>query len=57
MLVTLLIPPFAIGLGVLFLGERLGLEAWLGFALIAVGLAITDGRLLDRARGLVKTKT
>ncbi len=50
MLVTLLIPPFAVGLGVLFLGERLGIEAWIGFGLIAVGLAITDGRLLARLR-------
>lgn len=47
MLVTLLIPPFAIGLGVLVLGERLGLEAWIGFAIIALGLAVTDGRLLS----------
>lgn len=46
MLVTLLIPPFAISLGVAFLGESLGLEAWIGFGLIAIGLAITDGRLL-----------
>jgi drug/metabolite transporter (DMT)-like permease len=46
MLVTLLIPPFAIGLGVLFLGEQLGLEAWGGFGLIAVGLVITDGRVV-----------
>ena len=45
MLVTLLIPPFAIGLGVLFLGERLGSEAWVGFAIIAAGFAVTDGRL------------
>ena len=50
MLVTLLIPPFAIGLGVVFLGERLGLEAWVGFAIIALGLAVTDGRLLARFR-------
>ena len=54
MLVTLLIPPFAIGLGVVFLGERLGLEAWLGFGLIALGLAITDGRLLAGARRLMR---
>ena len=47
MLVTLLIPPFAIALGVVFLGERLSVEAWLGFAIIAVGLAITDGRVLQ----------
>jgi drug/metabolite transporter (DMT)-like permease len=48
MLVTLLIPPFAIALGVLFLGERMGPEAWLGFAIIAVGFAVTDGRLFAR---------
>lgn len=48
MLVTLLIPPFAIGLGVIFLGERLGPEAWAGFGLIAVGLIITDGRVLAK---------
>lgn len=47
MLVTLLIPPFAIGLGVLFLGERMGPEAWVGFAIIAVGFAVTDGRLFS----------
>lgn len=53
MLVTLLIPPFAIGLGVAFLGERLGVEAWVGFGLIAIGLLITDGRVLARARMLM----
>ena len=57
MLVTLLIPPFAIGLGVIFLGEQLGLEAWIGFGLIAVGLAITDGRLVDRLRKLLGYRT
>mgnify|MGYP000741498167 CR=1 FL=1 len=50
MLVTLLIPPFAIGLGVVFLGERLGAEAWIGFGIIAVGFAVTDGRLLAGTR-------
>ncbi len=48
LLVTLLIPPFAIGLGVLFLGERLASEAWFGFAVIALGFAVTDGRLVRR---------
>lgn len=48
MLVTLLIPPIAVGLSVTFLGEKLGYEALAGFGIIAVGLAITDGRLLDR---------
>ena len=45
MLVTLLIPPFAIALGAVFLDEALGREAWIGFGLIALGLVITDGRL------------
>lgn len=45
MLVTLLIPPFAIGLGAVFLGERLDTSAWIGFAIIALGLVVTDGRL------------
>lgn len=47
LLVTLLIPPFAIGLGVLFLGEQMGPEAWIGFAIIAFGFAVTDGRLFS----------
>lgn len=46
MLVTLLIPPIAVGLSYTFLGERLGSEAGYGFLLITIGLAITDGRLL-----------
>jgi drug/metabolite transporter (DMT)-like permease len=50
MLVTLLIPPIAVALSFTFLGERMGSEAWIGFGLIAVGLAITDGRLLDWLR-------
>lgn len=45
MLVTLLIPPFSIGLGALFLGERIGAEAYIGFGIIIVGFAVTDGRL------------
>lgn len=47
LLVTLLIPPFAIGLGVMFLGEQMGLEAWIGFTVIALGFAVTDGRLFS----------
>ena len=45
LLVTLLIPPFAVGLGVLFLGERMELEELIGFAIIGLGFAVTDGRL------------
>ncbi len=48
MLVTLLIPPFAIGLGVLFLDEQLGANALIGFTVVALGFAVTDGRLFER---------
>jgi len=48
MLVTLLIPPIAVGLSVTFLGETLEPSALVGFVLITIGLAITDGRLLAR---------
>jgi drug/metabolite transporter (DMT)-like permease len=50
MLVTLLIPPFAIALGAGFLGEKLPSIAWLGFAVIAMGFAVTDGRLFRKNR-------
>ncbi len=44
LLVTLMIPPSAILLGALFLGERLETHQVLGFAAIALGLAAIDGR-------------
>lgn len=44
MLVTLMIPPFAVGLGAAFLGERLSPAGFAGFGLITLGLIITDGR-------------
>jgi drug/metabolite transporter (DMT)-like permease len=50
LLVTLLIPPTAILLGWLFLGERLEARDFAGLALIALGLAAIDGRLLSLAR-------
>lgn len=50
MLVTLLIPPIAVTLSMVFLQEKLGMEALMGFGIIALGLAITDGRLLDRLK-------
>ncbi len=50
MLVTLLIPPFAIGLGALFLDEALPPSAFAGFAVIALGLLISDGRMLPAKR-------
>lgn len=48
MLCTLLIPPIAILLGWAFLGERLTADAFAGFALIALGLMVIDGRLVRR---------
>jgi drug/metabolite transporter (DMT)-like permease len=46
MLVTFLIPISAILLGALVLGERLRPNHFLGMALIGIGLACIDGRLL-----------
>ena len=47
LLVTLLVPPVAILLGGLFLGEKLAPQDVAGLALIALGLAAIDGRLLS----------
>lgn len=43
-LVTLLVPPVAMLLGVLVLGERLAPQHLVGLSLIAVGLGVGDGR-------------
>lgn len=48
MLCTLLVAPVAIVLGALVLGEALRPQAYLGFALLALGLLILDGRVLPR---------
>jgi drug/metabolite transporter (DMT)-like permease len=50
LLVTFLIPVSAILLGALFLGERLDPRHLAGMALIGLGLAAIDGRLLVLAR-------
>jgi drug/metabolite transporter (DMT)-like permease len=47
LLVTLLVPPVAILLGALLLGEALAPQDFAGLALIALGLAAIDGRLLS----------
>ncbi len=47
-LVTLLTAPVAIILGAVMLGEALPPRAFAGFALIAAGLIVIDGRLLRR---------
>ncbi len=50
LLVTLLVPPVAILLGALFLNETLAPQDFLGLALIALGLAAIDGRVLSLFR-------
>ena len=45
MLVTLLIPPFAIVLGAVILDEALSPSAYAGFALLALELVVLDGRI------------
>lgn len=50
MLVTLLVPPIAIVLGAVFLGEALHPRAYYGFVLLALGLVILDGRAVDAFR-------
>ena len=50
MLVTLLVPPIAIVLGAVVLGETLHPRAYLGFGLLTVGLFILDGRAVDAFR-------
>ena len=50
MLVTLLVAPVAIIAGALILGEELTRNAYTGFALLAFGLILIDGRLLQFRR-------
>ncbi|MBY5932408.1 DMT family transporter [Tateyamaria omphalii] len=50
MLVTLVIPPVAIILGALVRDEALSPNAFVGFAFLALGLAILDGRILTVLR-------
>ncbi|MDH3669386.1 MAG: DMT family transporter [Paracoccaceae bacterium] len=50
LLCTLIIPPTAILLGVAFLGESMTAQTLGGFALIAAGLAVIDGRVLRLLR-------
>jgi drug/metabolite transporter (DMT)-like permease len=47
LLVTLLVPPVAILLGGLFLGEHLAPQDFIGLGLIALGLGAIDGRVLS----------
>jgi len=47
-LCTFIIPPLALMLGAVMLGEAITLQAIAGMAIIALGLAAIDGRLLKR---------
>jgi drug/metabolite transporter (DMT)-like permease len=49
-LVTLLAPATSILLGALFLGERLAARHFFGLLLIALGLALIDGRVFRLLR-------
>ena len=50
MLCTLLVPPVAIVLGALARGESLELRAFAGFAILAFGMLLLDGRLFGGMR-------
>lgn len=52
MLVTLLVAPIAITLGAVVLDENLGTNAYFGFAILALGLIILDGRVWKAIRRL-----
>ena len=52
MLCTLMVAPVAIVLGAVVLDEALPLRAYAGFAMLAAGLIILDGRLLSRLKQL-----
>lgn len=54
LLVTILVPPSAILLGVLFLGERLTAGHLAGLASIGAGLALIDGRPARALRGALR---
>ena len=49
LLVTLLVPVSAMLLGVAFLGEAITSRELAGIAAIAIGIALIDGRVVDRA--------
>lgn len=52
-LVTFLIPPSAIMLGIAFLGETLETRHIIGMVLIGLGLALVDGRFVAKRRSKV----
>lgn len=55
LLVTLVVPPIAVSLGAFILAEQLPVRSFLGFTLIALALAVIDGRLWKLARRTFST--
>ncbi|SMY07357.1 DMT family transporter [Flavimaricola marinus] len=55
MLVTLLVAPVAIVAGAVVLGEALPPRAYAGFAMLALGLVVLDGRLIGAKKPLAPT--
>ncbi len=52
LLVTIIVPVFALSLDALLLGQLVGWSALAGFGLVAFGLSVMDGRLYSRRSGL-----
>lgn len=57
LLVTLLIPPSAMALSALFLGKPVGPSEAAGFAVIALGLLLLDGRAFSRVRSPARPRS
>ena len=56
MLVTLIIPPIAIGLGAYWRDEQLAGTSWAGFGFLALGLIVIDGRLAAILQKYVRSR-
>ena len=54
LLVTIIVPVFALSLDALLLGQWVSRSAFAGFALVAFGLSVMDGRLYQRLRASEK---
>ena len=57
MLCTLMVPPVAITLGAWIRDETLDPNAYAGFAALALGLVILDGRVMARLRARVRARS
>lgn len=54
MVCTLLVAPVSIVLGAIFLGENLPLNAYKGFLLLAIGLLLIDGRIVEAVQNRLR---